>query len=67
MTHSVSSRNEVPIRLTDERWAHIVEEHAELAVFATRFWKQYPTPSACCRGMPESCWLCAWYSRAKRW
>jgi hypothetical protein len=27
----VLSKNEVPIRLTDERWAHIVEEHCELA------------------------------------
>ena len=25
------SRNGVPIRLTDERWQHIIEEHAELA------------------------------------
>lgn len=24
------SRNRVPIRLTDERWQHIMEEHAEL-------------------------------------
>jgi hypothetical protein len=24
------SRNHVPIRLTDERWQHIIEEHAEL-------------------------------------
>jgi hypothetical protein len=28
---SVLSRNGVPIRLTDERWAHITEEHCELA------------------------------------
>jgi len=27
----VLSKNEVSIRLTDERWAHIVEEHCELA------------------------------------
>jgi hypothetical protein len=27
--HSLS-RNGVPIRLTDERWQHIIEEHAEL-------------------------------------
>ena len=27
----VTLRNNVPIRLTDERWAHITEEHAELA------------------------------------
>ena len=27
----VLSKNGVPIRLTDERWAHITEEHNELA------------------------------------
>jgi hypothetical protein len=26
-----TSKNGVPIRLPDERWAHIMEEHAELA------------------------------------
>ncbi len=31
MINSVPSRNGLPIRLTDERWAHIAEEHAELA------------------------------------
>ena len=31
MTITVTSRDGVPIRLTDERWAHIVEQHAELA------------------------------------
>lgn len=31
MTSSVSSRNGVTIRLTDERWSHITEEHCELA------------------------------------
>jgi hypothetical protein len=29
--HKVLSRKGVPIRLTDERWAHITEEHCELA------------------------------------
>jgi hypothetical protein len=28
---TVISKNGIPIRLTDERWVHIVEEHAELA------------------------------------
>lgn len=28
---SIKSRNAVPIRLPDERWTHITEEHAELA------------------------------------
>jgi hypothetical protein len=27
----VLSKNGVPIRLTDERWAHVAEEHNELA------------------------------------
>ena len=31
MTDTVLSKNAVPIRLTDERWAHITEEHGELA------------------------------------
>jgi hypothetical protein len=30
MTDTATSRNGVPIRLTDERWAHIEEEHGEL-------------------------------------
>ena len=31
MTRMATSRGGVPIRLTSERWAHIVEEHCELA------------------------------------
>lgn len=31
MTERATSKNEVSIRLTDERWVHITEEHAELA------------------------------------
>lgn len=27
---SVTSQNNLPIRLTEERWAHIIEEHGEL-------------------------------------
>jgi hypothetical protein len=33
MTEKVTSRNGAVIRLTDERWTHITEEHAELAGF----------------------------------
>lgn len=33
MTETAISKNGVTIRLTDERWAHITEEHAELAGF----------------------------------
>lgn len=31
MTSEVISKNGIVIRLTDERWAHITEEHCELA------------------------------------
>jgi hypothetical protein len=31
MTETVLSTNKIPIRLTDERWAHITDEHCELA------------------------------------
>lgn len=31
MIETVTSKNGVPIRLTDERWVHITEEHSELA------------------------------------
>ena len=31
MLEGILSKNGVPIRLTDERWAHITEEHCELA------------------------------------
>ena len=31
MTETLYSKNSVPIRLTDERWAQITEEHSELA------------------------------------
>jgi hypothetical protein len=31
VTEIVVSKNGIPIRLTDERWAHITEEHNELA------------------------------------
>ncbi|SRR6266545_3807464 len=31
MISIILSKNGVPIRLTDERWTHIIEEHGELA------------------------------------
>ena len=31
MINRTISKNKIPVRLTDERWAHITEEHCELA------------------------------------
>ncbi len=33
MTSKVESVNHIPIRLTDERWRHIVENHNDIASF----------------------------------
>lgn len=35
MTSAATSKNALKIRLTDERWAHITEEHCELAGLRT--------------------------------
>jgi hypothetical protein len=35
MTSTATSKNEIAIRLTEERWSHIVEEHAELIELRT--------------------------------
>ena len=31
MNSLIESKNGIPVRLTDERWSHITEEHCELA------------------------------------
>jgi hypothetical protein len=38
------SKNRVAIRLTDERWAHISEEHAELAEMRQQVLETITTP-----------------------
>lgn len=35
MTDTATSKNGIAIRLTDERWSHIAEEHAELIELKT--------------------------------
>jgi hypothetical protein len=44
MTISVTSKNGVPIRLTDERWSHIIEEHGELTDFHSQLLKTIEQP-----------------------
>jgi hypothetical protein len=45
MAESVYSKNGVPIRLTDERWAHITEEHCELAGLRSEIMETVATPA----------------------
>jgi hypothetical protein len=50
MTESVYSKNGVPIRLTDERWAHITEEHSELAGLRSELIETVANPAEICAG-----------------
>lgn len=50
MAETVISRNRVPIRLTDERWAHISEEHAELTGMRDAILDAVADPSRICAG-----------------
>ena len=43
---SVYAKNGVPIRLTDERWAHITEEHSELAGLQPEIVETVANPAA---------------------
>jgi len=36
----VKSKNDVPIRLPEERWIHITEEHSEMAGYILKLLKQ---------------------------
>lgn len=51
MIEKVLSKNEVPIRLTDERWTHIVEEHCELAGMRLEVLETVANPSRIIEGV----------------
>ena len=50
MIVKVLSKNDVPIRLTDERWIHIVEEHCELAGMRLEVLETVANPSRILEG-----------------
>jgi hypothetical protein len=41
---TVASKNGIPIRLNNERWAHIVEEHSEMAGLRMRVLETVAAP-----------------------
>ena len=51
MIEKVLSKNEVPIRLTDKRWTHIVEEHCELAGMRLEVLETVANPSRIIEGV----------------
>jgi len=55
MTRKVLSKNEIHIRLTDERWTHIVEEHCELAGMQLEVLDAIANPSRILAGKKGEC------------
>jgi hypothetical protein len=53
MIETVLSQNKIPIRLTDERWAHITEEHCELAGMRLEVLEAIENPSKILAGGEE--------------
>lgn len=53
MIETVLSQNKVPIRLTDERWTHITEEHCELAGMRFEVLETIENPSRILAGGEE--------------
>lgn len=55
MTPTVISKNGLPIRLTDERWAHIIEEHGELSDMQSEVLETIDQPMRILAGGREEC------------
>jgi len=51
----VRSKNGVPIRLTEERWFHITEEHSELAGYYFEVLETVEEPEAIYEGKAGEC------------
>jgi hypothetical protein len=51
----VKSKNDVPIRLTEERWLHITEEHSELAGYYFEVLETVEEPDAIYEGKAGEC------------
>ncbi len=57
MTEIVASVNRITIRLTDERWAHITEEHSEFAEMRFEVLETVAQLSKFTRAVTEKIWL----------
>lgn len=56
MTNTVYSVNQVPIRLTDERWRHIVANHNDLASFYFEVLEAVANPELILEGDAGELW-----------
>ena len=51
----IRSKNDVPIRLTQERWFHITEEHSEMAGYYFEVLEAVEEPEAIYEGKAGEC------------
>ena len=52
---TICSKNDVPIRLTAERWFHITEEHSEMAGYYFEVLETIESPEAIYEGKAGEC------------
>jgi len=65
MTNTVYSINQVPIRLTDERWRHIVGNHNDLASYYFEVLETVAHPELVLEGDAGELWAIQHFSRQK--
>ena len=51
----IKSKNDVPIRLQEERWFHITEEHSEMAGYYFEVLETVEQPEAIYQGKADEC------------
>ena len=65
MTNITYSVNDVPIRLTDERWTHIVENHDDIAGYYFDVLETVTNPTWVLQGDEDELWAVKLISKRK--
>ena len=65
MTNTVDSVNNIPVRLTDERWNHIVENHNEMAGYYYDVLETIAAPNYLLQRNKDELWAVKFISETK--
>ena len=65
MSNITYSVNNIPIRLTDERWMHIVENHDEMAGYYFDVLETVSNPELIFQGQEDELWAVKYVSKNK--
>jgi hypothetical protein len=65
MTNTAYSINQIPIRLTDERWNHIVESHDDMAGYYYDILESIANPTWVVQGDEDELWAIKLISKEK--